>query len=594
MEAAFRRPSLVLLGLVIGCDPGGGGKGWPDTGGGGGGDSEGSLPDTDTAPCAERAWYGDGDGDGYGAAGDLVSACEAPPGYVSDASDCDDASAQVYPGADEICGDGRINDCDDTSGAAAAAACPAGGPFQLSAADVRLLGENDNDGVGWSVARAGDVDGDGRDDVLVGAPYSAESLAYRVVGPLRGAVSLGDTETRLSAGDLGGWSVASAGDQDGDGLPDMVTGQPGGGGDFRGRVLLILRSNTGALSPADADAIISGTTSDDYVGRGLAGVGDVDGDGWDDLLIGAPLAEGVDEESGLGHCADDDRAEYDDEDGVAAGNAFLVRGPVAGEISLSAADALLYGEDGGDAVGSVVAGAGDLDGDGGMDLLVNSTGQCEGGLDAGAVYAMLGPVAGEISLADADFKAFGEYRRDQAGQATAGAGDVNGDGYADLVVGAPQKEGLEGVYQGKVYVLLGPSLGAGALADAEASVWGESPGDLAGYSVAPAGDLDMDGNDDLLVGAQGQSSESAHAGAAYVLHGPLSGSASLASASLKFIGSDANDHVGWAVSGAGDVDADGLPDLWVSAPGDSEAAEHAGAVSLILSSGAIMTGGYGP
>lgn len=572
-------PSSVLLGLLLlaGC------PGVPD-----------EKPSPDTGDCTPTTWYLDADGDGFGDPGASQEACEPPEHAVTDAADCDDASPEVYPGAEEICGDGLINDCDDTDGSAAAAACPAGGPFELSLASGKLLGEGEDHYAGWSVAGAGDVNGDGYDDVLVGAPYAGGGVAYRVLGPVFGTASLGDANTRVTGGGVAGWVVANAGDHDGDGLPDALLGTPFAGSDDQGGAVIVSGSAEGGLSLADADAILSGRSTVDFAGRSVAGAGDVDGDGWDDILVGAPIADGPDIESSLGHCADDDLDEFGYEHGVTAGEVYLMSGPVSGDVSLSVSTAMLYGEDGGDGAGSVVAGPGDINADGVPDLMVSSVGQCQGAAAGGAVYGVFGPVEGELSLVDADLKAFGETPRVFAGEASAGAGDVNGDGYADLVVGVPRMWGTEGDLQGVAYLVLGPGSGAGDLGSADARRWGEAQGDYAGHAVAAAGDVDLDGQDDLLVAADSESTGGGNAGAAYLIYGPLSGTASLSSADIKFVGSERGDRVGASVAGAVDLDADGLADLLIGATGDEEAASEAGAVSLILGSNPMLTGGYGP
>lgn len=555
-------------------------------------DSDSRASVDDTAPCLEQVWHTDYDGDGYGDATTEARACDAPEGGVADGTDCDDSQSTVYPGAREVCGDGIVNDCEDTDGSAAAAACPPAGPYEFSAADGRLLGEGEGDYAGWSVSGAGDADGDGHDDLLVGAPYAL--TAYRVMGPVSGTISLGSSATRVTASGGAGWSIANAGDQDGDGLPDMLVGVAQGGEDDEGQALLVLGTTMGDLSLADVDAVLTGESEDDAAGQSVAGLSDMDGDGWDDLAVGAISVTGSSVESTLGECGDADWEEYGREHGVYAGAVYMLRGPVSGDMSLAMADARVVGEDGADYLGYRLGGQGDLNGDGVPDLLMSAVGQCEGGLDAGAIYVMEGPVSGDISAAAADRKVLGAARRELAGQALSVAGDVNGDGYGDFVVGERSKSGSEGDFQGVVYMVLGPGSGVSELAGADSTMWGERASDEAGYSVGSAGDLDMDGFDDLIVGALLESSVVESGGAVYVVHGPVSGTSSLRDADIKMTGAEEGAGAGGSVAGVGDVDSDGLPDLLVGATGDSEGAFAAGAAYLILGGGPILTGGYGP
>jgi len=160
----------------------------------------------------------------------------------------------------------------------------------------------------------------------------------------------------------------------------------------------------------------------------------VDGDGHPDLLVGA-------RQHGAGG------------PGAGAGAAYLIRGPITGERSLTDADAKLVGEADGDLTFRA-ANAGDVDGDGLADVLVGARQNDRAGEDAGAAYLQLGPFEGTIDLAQADVTWLGEAGGDQAGRKVAGAGDVDGDGLGDLLIGA-HFEGSAATDAGAAYLVLG-------------------------------------------------------------------------------------------------------------------------------------------
>jgi len=304
----------------------------------------------------------------------------------------------------------------------------------------------------------------------------------------------------------------------------------------------------------------------------MAIVGDVNGDGYDDLLVGAS--------------GNDDYAQ-------SAGAVYLVLGSPAPWImdsDLYGVDASFYGEASGDRAGQAVCGAGDVNGDGYDDLLVGVSENSEAATTAGQAYLVFGRETGwqtSVTLGAADASFLGEQFGDDAGYAVATAGDVDGDGYDDLLIGASGADDV-GSQSGKLYLVLGGATGWAMdtpLAAADASFLGCDWNEYAGQSVAIPGDVNGDGYDDLLIGGPGNDAAASYAGQVYLILGRPSGwsiDVMLSNADASFQGEAMEDRAGYSVSGAGDVDGDGLADFVVGATTSGESHPFAGQVYLIL------------
>lgn len=303
--------------------------------------------------------------------------------------------------------------------------------------------------------------------------------------------------------------------------------------------------------PGLAVTILTGEAPHDEAGHALAGVGDVNGDGLADLLIGAWANDAGGEDAGI---------------------AYLILGrreQLPATMSLASADAAFVGEQAGDYAGFAVAGAGDVNGDGLADLLIGATGNAPAGANSGAAYVILGRREADwgnrFSLAEADGKYFG-----QAGQfaafSLAGGSDLNSDGLDDFLVGSPR------LASGLVWAVFGRREGWGTplpLHTNSVAMAGASPGAGAGYSVAAGGDADGDGVEDGLVGAWLQAGNEPELGAAHLLLGGSlehRASAALASTECIVFGERPRDSFGHAVAFAGDVNGDSVADVIVGSP----------------------------
>jgi hypothetical protein len=391
----------------------------------------------------------------------------------------------------------------------------------LSNADASFLGEDAGDNAGASVAGAGDVNGDGYDDIIIGASAddnggAGAGAAYLIFGKANGWAMDKDLSTADASfigedsGDMAGVSVDGAGDVNGDGYDDIIIGAWGDedGGGFAGQTYLILGKADGWVlgkDLANSNASFVGEDSDDNTGAKVAGAGDVNGDGYDDILIGG----------------------YGDEDGGGffAGQTYLILGKADGwamDTDLANSNASFIGEEVGDESGMALDGAGDINGDGFDDIIIGAMASDGGGSTSGQAYIIFGKANGwvmDVDLSNVDASFLGEDADDWAGYSVAGAGDVNGDGFDDILIGAPgDEEG--GNLAGQSYLILGKAKGwtmDKSLSTANASFRGESASDRSGLPVSGAGDVNGDGYDEILIAAFMNSQAGSNAGQTYLI-----------------------------------------------------------------------------
>ena len=377
-----------------------------------------------------------------------------------------------------------------------------------------------------------------------------------------------------------GASIAAPGDLNGDGFDDLAVGAPGLDNE-RGGVLIWFGSADGPV----AGGTFTGLDLGDRAGHSLAAPGDADGDGSPDLLVGGP---------GWGEI-DDDNDEASTL--LAQGAAWLVTGSWAEGGSLFDAAAMFTGEAAGDCVGRSVAAAGDVDGDGLGDLLIGAP--CRGSYKEwhyhvqawmlydgpGAVYLVLGGAQGQVGLGDADARFTGERIWDRFGTAITGIDDQNGDGLPDLAVGSPDYYGAVWINQdarGRVFVFAGTGRGHVPFSHALATIGGGWGGpelhDELGKALAP-----VPGG--FIAGAPALQDFQVQGGG-FVLHGPLAGG--LEAWQGDVVIAPPQDYLstraGTAVLGDLDFDCDGVLDVVLGAPEEQELGPRSGTARV----------GYGP
>jgi hypothetical protein len=438
------------------------------------------------------------------------------------------------------------------------------------------------------------------------------------VSPAKAAIAFSDLNGangfRLhgaAVNDSAGRAVAPAGDFNDDGLPDLLisapNADPGGRGNAGITYIVFGRQGSdGFASTIDLGALetgrglrIHGVAADDFSGYDAAAAGDINGDGVDDVIIGAPLADpGGRMDAGSSY--------------VVFGNSGFTSASVLELSSLGSGGFRLDGVGAADNSASVVAGAGDINGDGIDDVVVGAQRAQPGGmLLAGSSYVVFGSssstgFASAIELGGLNgsngFQLDGGHERDRAGEAISRAGDINGDGVGDLIIGALGADPGGVDYAGSTYVLFGRSGSAAFASRIELTALdgsngfrldGSEPTGTSGIAVAAAGDINGDGHDDLIIGARGEMPHPLFAaGSSHVLFGrsvgnafasPLMLSALNGSDGFRLDGTVSYDFSGHAVAAAGDVNGDNIDDLLVSAPYASPGgSQHAGSTYIVF------------
>ncbi|MDF0552331.1 hypothetical protein [Kamptonema sp. UHCC 0994] len=448
---------------------------------------------------------------------------------------------------------------------------------------------------GVAVSKTGDINGDKIDDIIVGS-FGADPNNVNAAGKSQvifgnqkfpASVNLsqlngqnGFTLNGTDAEGFSGGTVSSAGDINGDGIKDFIIGAFGAavnGQNNAGKTYIVFGTNQGfpanfnlANLNGNNGFAVTGTNTFDYAGLFATGISDINGDRIDDVLISAPGPLGG-----------------------TPGKSYVIYGRTTGfSPNLNLAEInnnngfVINGIDGNS---SGTASSGDINGDGIPDLVIGADGgTTNGGINAGKTYVIFGQqggFTGSINVPELNGTTgvviAGLTPEERSGIALTATGDINGDGNKDIVIGAPGATVGDQINAGKTYVIFGKKDAFPVIVNpAELNgsngftIFGFDAEGSAGNAVSYAGDINKDGFDDLLIGASSANSDDKNnAGKTFVVFGSKEFPAnfSLAEANgknaLVLNGVETDGLVGTAVSGGGDINGDGIDDIIVGAPG---------------------------
>ena len=527
------------------------------------------APDYDGGQTDEGAayvYYGGPDGLTEGPADWVETGGQGSAHYGAAVATAGDVDGDGY--SDLIVGAPDYNGGETGEGAAFLYHGSSGG-LTIGTADWTRAGGQAEAHFGAAVGAAGDVDGDGYADVIVGAPGYDVTGGETIPDAGRATVWHGGPDG-LTEGPAGwtasgdqedghlGAAVSTAGDVDGDGYTDVIIGAP----DYDGGAAFVYHGGADGLMEGAADWTETGEQAEAHFGAAVASAGDLDGDGYADVVVGAP----------------DRNTDQSD-----AGAAYVYHGGPGG-LAESAAGWSTSGSQQGAHLGSAVSAAGDMDGDGHGDLAVGASGYDDGQTDEGGAFVYRGRPDG-LSTAPA-WDSVGPDDSTLIGWTVGTAGDVDGDGFDEVLVGAPRYDDGETekggppeeggpLEEGVVFLYAGGP--GGPATSATAVLQSDQQYAWFGMALGPAGDVNGDGHEDVIVGAPRYDGEERDEGAAFVYHGGPTGLITT-TAWLVHPTDQADARFGAAVASAGDVDGDGYGDVIVTANGyDGEAANEGAA-----------------
>jgi hypothetical protein len=531
-------------------------------------DCDGLADSADPSATGSNTFWPDTDADGYGDPdGATTAACDPPAGYAENDEDCDDADATVSPAATEVCNNGLDDDCDGTANS-----CSLDGTYDYTDADYVWLGDSAGEYLGGAVAFLGDQDNDGDDEILLGG-YGYKYLTFSASGRvlLMDGPADADSETDgytiggAAASDYFGWDIAGLGDTNVDGYDDFVASaylSDPSGRSAAGSVYVFQSPVSAGGVTAEAYMTVIGGATSDNAGYSVSSGGDFDGDGTNDVLIGVPNL---------------------DTGATNGGGAALFTTITSGTVNVANADWLWTGTASSDYLGTSVGGGGDINGDGLDDVVLGA--YAVGSTNTGVAYLLYGDSgAGAVTpIVDADVKINGTRSSGRLGIAVAVVGDIQDDGYDDMLIGE-DCSGATGC-GGHAYLVSGSNALASTIpsASANADFAGSTNGDYIGQTVAKAGDVDADGYDEVYFAGPGvDDGSTSGVGSVYLFYGgtSLTGTLGVGTADAIFSGTATSDAFGDDIAGGGDNDGDGYDDLLMGSPSidDGSSSATGGAV----------------
>lgn len=509
------------------------------------------IDDDDTTVDLSTGWeyYVDSDGDGYGDDDTTQLACSELSGLSSVPGDCDDTLGTVNPDAEEICDNGIDDNCNGSNDGC--------GINSDSTPDATISGTSVS--FGRAIGSAGDVNGDGYDDLIAGALWESSyagsvTLIYGAASSADMTTANGVTWAESSTYSYFGIDVEGIGDIDNDGYDDIAMGT-------NDEVFYIAYGGTsmsGSDPYWDTNIDVEATNSN-YFGLAVHGLGDINSDGYDDF--GAQEA-------------------YCGPSGWASGCVYIYTGGASLSVSMTDSDAYAVFQgayQNYDSFGSSNSVAsGDWNGDGDIDLMFGAYANDDAASSAGKAYLWWGPVSAYSGLTtdatEADATIQGQQGYDYLGYTVLSLGDINEDGYEDIATSSPYND--DGASNGgSVYVFLGSTSGiSGGLSGSDADIMYTGFTDYAamGLDLSMA-DLTGDGQADLLAGGQGDIS---YDGAVWVFEGGAASTASGVYSDEDAIavveGTSSGDLSGYRIA-TGDFNNDGADDLVTTTEETSDA-----------------------
>jgi hypothetical protein len=493
----------------------------------------------------------------------------------------------------------------------------------------QVLGLNNIDLLGFSVNLTTDINGDGVADLLIGAPFANPNsqtdagITYVIFGKKTNFSATFDLTTLngsnglaingVVAGGISGNSIAAIRDINGDGINDIAIGAPlvsVDGKNAAGRTYIVYGKTSGFNASLDLSAldgnngfVLNGIDPNDTSGFAVSSAGDINGDGLADLLVGARNA--------------------DPGGRIDAGEAYVVFGKNGGfgaSLELSSLNGsngfIINGANTQERFSFATNNVGDFNGDGVDDLVFGSPNASPDNKgNAGAAYVIFGKktaFAGTLEVSSLNgtngFLVKGLTAGDRLGFSVSGAGDVNGDGLKDVVIGAFEASPNGKSRAGASYVIFGKNGGVGASFDLSSIngsngfvVDGYDAGDNSGNSVVGIGDVNGDTLDDLALGAPNADPKGLSAGESSIIFGTRNGFSAaiflgdLGSKGFVFKGNSERDLSGQAVSGGGDINGDGIKDIAIGSPtADFGDRTDNGAVYVVFGNNTTLNTGANP